>query len=223
MLDAEALPHSGTARTRKEASATTVLEVGGLRLAWLSYTYGTNGMPVDDDKPWSVRLIDVPRILQDARRATAQGADAVLVALHWGDEYSHQPSAYQLDVADRLTRSPDITLVYGHHAHVVQPIRRVNGTWVVYGLGNLLAGQRNTAPGVNDGIIGLVTLQRRGTGPVRVLSPTYRPTYIDESDTNGEFTVYDVRRALADQGRLDPGTRAELRASLARTQAVLGG
>jgi poly-gamma-glutamate synthesis protein (capsule biosynthesis protein) len=178
-------------------------------------------MPVDADKPWSVDLIDVPRILREARRARAAGADAVLVALHWGDEYSHAPSAYQRDVADRLTRSPDVTLVYGHHAHVVQPIRRVNGTWVIYGLGNLLAGQRNTAPGVNDGVVGLVTLRQRGSGPVRVLPPTYRPTYIDESDPRGEFRVYDVRRALADP-RLDAQTRAELRASLARTDAVMG-
>ena len=68
-------------------------------------------------------------------------------------------------MADRLTRSVDITLVYGHHAHVIQPIRRVNGTWVVYGLGNLLAGQGTTAPGVDNGIIGLVTLRQRGARP----------------------------------------------------------
>ena len=144
----------------------------------------------------------------------------MLVALHWGDEYSHSPSAYQLDVADRLTRSPDITLVYGHHAHVVQPIRRLHGTWVVFGLGNLLAGQGTTAPGVADGMLAQVTLRQRGDGPVRVLPPTYRPTHIDYSDPHGEFRVYDVRRALA--GHLDPGTRGELRASLASTRAVVG-
>lgn len=219
-LDAAGLEHTGTARSAAESRTPPVFTVHGLRIAWLSYTYGTNGMPVDADKPWSVHLIDVPKILRDAHRARAAGADAVLVALHWGDEYAHSPSPYQLDVADRLTRSPDITLVYGHHAHVVQPIRRLHGTWVVFGLGNLLAGQGTTAPGVADGMLALVTLRQRGDGPVRVLPPTYRPTHIDYSDPHGEFRVYDVRRALA--GRLDPGTRAELRASLASTREVVG-
>lgn len=220
-LDAAGLDHTGTARSAAESRTPVVFAENGIRIAWLSYTYGTNGMPIDADKPWSVHLIDVPRILRDAHRARAAGADAVLVALHWGDEYSHAPSPYQVDVARRLTRSSDISLVYGHHAHVTQPIRRVNGTWVVYGLGNLLAGQGTTAPGVDNGMIGLVTLRKRGAGPVRVLPPTYRPTHIDYSDQRGEFRVYDVLRAL-DRTRLDPTTRRELRASLAQTRSVVG-
>lgn len=224
LLDAAGLPHVGTARTRAESKKIVTFEVNGIRIAWLSATYGTNGMPVDADKPWSVRLIDVDAIKQEARRARAGGADAVIVALHWGDEYAHAPSAFQVDVAHRLTRSKDITLIYGHHAHVVQPIRKVNGTWVIYGLGNLVAGQRNTAPGVNDGLIAQVRLSRTGTGPVQVSRPGYRPTYIDEQATspevNGGFVVYDIRRALRDPN-LDAGTRAELRASLARTRSVM--
>lgn len=222
VLDAAGLAHTGTARTAAESRTPVLLDEHGIRIAWLSYSYGTNGMPVDAGRPWSVHLIDVPRILSDAHRARARGADAVVVALHWGDEYAHTPSAYQVDVAERLTRSEDVTLIYGHHAHVTQPIRKVNGTWVIYGLGNLLAGQGTTAPGVDHGLVGLVTLRQRGDGPVRVLPPTYRPTHIDYADPRGEFRVYDVRRELATPGRLDPATRAELRASLAQTAAVVG-
>jgi len=114
------------------------------------------------------------------------GADAVLVGLHWGDEYQSSPSGYQLDLARRLTRSPDITLVYGHHAHVVQPIRRVHGTWVLFGIGNLLADQATVAPGVDRGLIGLVTLTRDGNGPVRVTKVASLPTHIE---TSGEIRV----------------------------------
>ena len=226
-LDASGLAHTGTARTRAEASRVVLLRRDGLSIGWVAATYGTNGMPVDADKPWSVNLIDVPEILRDARRARAAGADAVVVSLHWGEEYAHQPSAFQLDVADRLTRSGVVTLVAGHHAHVVQPIRRVNGTWVVFGLGNLLAGQGTTAPGVNDGMVVEVTLRQRsgpdGWGPVRVLPPRAFPTHIDATGPAG-FLVHDVERALDGQsvtGRLDAATRAELRASLASTRAVL--
>lgn len=230
-LDAAGLAHTGSARSRREAARTTIFDVHGVRLAWLSYTYGTNGMPVDADKPWSVNLIDVRRIERAAHAARAEGADAVLLALHWGDEYSHAPSAFQEDLAARLTRNRDITVIYGHHAHVVQPIRRIHGTWVVFGLGNLVAGQATTAPGVNDGMIALLTLRQRGDGPVRALRPTYHPTHIAEFGPGGEFLVYDDVTALAaarrgarvpGTTRLDPATLATLRASLADSRSVVG-
>jgi poly-gamma-glutamate synthesis protein (capsule biosynthesis protein) len=180
-LDRIGLAHTGTSRSRAEAHSPVVFDVDGIHVGWLSYTYGTNGLPVDADKPWSVNLIDPQRILRDAHRARAQGADAVLVALHWGDEYHHEPSAFQIDLARRLSRSPDITLIYGHHAHVTQPIRKVHGTWVVFGLGNLLADQGTVAEGVRDGMIALVTLTQKGAGPVRVAKVTSVPTHISRS------------------------------------------
>ncbi len=223
-LDATGLRHTGTARSPSENRRLVLLRRHGMTVAWLAATYGTNGMPVE--RAWSVDLIDVRALLRDARRARAAGADAVVVSLHWGTEYSHVPSAFQRDVAERLTRSGLVTLVYGHHAHVVQPIRRMHGTWVVYGLGNLLAGQRTVAPGVNDGMVVEVTLRQRRSGdgawgPVTVGRPRAFPTHIDEHGPDGEFRVWDVTRAL--RGPLDPATRAELRASAAATRAVVGG
>jgi len=177
-LDRAGLAHTGSARTPQEQRRITTFDVHGLKIAWLAYSYGTNGMPVDADKPWSIDLIDPGTVLADAHRARREGADAVLVALHWGDEYAPEPSAFQLDLADRLTRDPAITFVYGHHAHVVQPVRKVNGDWVAFGLGNFLAGQQGYRTGVDDGAIAQVTLTRRGDGPVRVSRPRYVHTHI---------------------------------------------
>src|SRR5215218_6204691 len=69
-------------------------------------------------------MIDVRRIRADARAARARGADMVVVALHWGSEYVHEPTAVQRRLARRLLMGPDIDLLYGHHAHVVQPVDR---------------------------------------------------------------------------------------------------
>lgn len=217
-LDRAGLTHTGTARTPGEAARSTIITRSGIRIAWLSYTYGTNGIPVE--KPFSVDLIDPERILADAHRARTQDhADAVLVALHWGDEYAHSPSAYQLQIADRLTRSPDITMIYGHHAHVVQPIRMVNGRPLIFGLGNLLADQGTVAQGVTNGLIGMFTLVRRGDGPVRVEGVGYRATHIVRR--GGSIRVYDIPRALADPD-LKPSLRAELLAARAETRRDLG-
>jgi hypothetical protein len=178
-LDRAGLVHTGTARSRAEADRPTLLEVEGMKIGWLSYTFGTNGLPVDADKPWSVNLIDPDQIIRDAKRARADGADAVLVALHWGDEYAPEPSDYQTEIARKLTKSKAITMVYGHHAHVVQPVEKVNGTWVVYGLGNLLAKQETAAEGVNDGLVAIVTLTMRGERRAAVSKLVTRRTTIE--------------------------------------------
>lgn len=177
-LDRVGLAHAGSARTRREARTITTYDVNGISIAWLAYTFGTNGLPIDPVRPWQVHLIDADRILADAARAKREGADAVLVALHWGEEYQPDPSAAQRALADKLTRSPDITLIYGHHAHVVQPIERLHGTWVAYGLGNLLADQRTIAPGVDDGLLVEFTLHKHPDGSVTVDRPRAFPTRI---------------------------------------------
>src|SRR5439155_19532377 len=106
----------------------------------LAYAYGLNG--IIPPTRWTVNLIDPARIRADARRIRAAGAQFVIVSLHFGIEQDKTPSAYQRQVVDAVLASPDIDLVVGHHAHVVQPIqRRPDGRWVIYGLGNFLAQQ----------------------------------------------------------------------------------
>src|SRR3712207_9542190 len=65
-------------------------------------------------------------------------------------EYQHDPSAAQTAIAGALLGSPDVDLVLGHHAHVVQPFERINGKWVAYGLGNHIAQQ--TRPVTYDSV-----------------------------------------------------------------------
>ncbi len=151
-LDAARLRHTGSARSAKEGEAATFLKAGGATVAHLAYTYGTNGIPVPADRPWLVNLLDPDRVVHDARAARRAGADVVVVSTHWGTEWQQEPDQEQLDLAQRLTRSAtggrrDIDLVIGTHNHVPQPYEKVNGTWVVYGLGDQIAGRMNDARG----------------------------------------------------------------------------
>ncbi|HET6635313.1 MAG TPA: CapA family protein [Streptomyces sp.] len=145
-MDRAGLKHVGSARSKEERARFAMMEAGGAKIAQLSYTYGTNGIPVPQDRPWSVNMIDPQQIIADARAARRAGADVVVVSTHWGTEYQQAPDEQQLSVAKQLTRSRsdgrrDIDLVIGTHAHVPQPYEKVNGTWVVYGMGDLLAGR----------------------------------------------------------------------------------
>jgi len=113
-LDAAGIEHAGTAATRRASRNPLVMDVNGVGVGIVSATYGTNGIPLPSDQPWSVPLIDIATIKRKAARARIEGADIVMVALHWGLEYLHDPTDEQVAVADQLTRSPDIDFVYGH-------------------------------------------------------------------------------------------------------------
>ena len=92
-----------------------------------------------------------------------------------GYEYDELPSPEQVDAVARLTRSPDVDLVLGEHAHTVQPITRVNGKWVVYGMGNLVAQQEVTRPETYRGILVRFTFVERPDGAFAVRRAAYVP------------------------------------------------
>ncbi|MFJ5547908.1 CapA family protein [Streptomyces sp. NPDC093225] len=145
-FDRAGLKHAGTARTAAEAAVLTTYAAGTAKVAHLAYTYDTNGYPMPDGQPWAVNLIKKDRILTDARTARAAGADVVLVSVHWGTEWQTEPDELQLSLARDLTAArtagrPDVDLVLGTHAHVPQAYEKVNGTWVVYGMGDQVSGR----------------------------------------------------------------------------------
>lgn len=154
-LDRQGVRHAGSARTEAEARTVTVLRAGAAKVAHLAYTYDTNGYPLPQGQPWAVNLIDEGRILADARAARQAGADVVVVSVHWGTEWQDAPDDRQLTLARSLTAArtdgrPDIDLILGTHAHVPQAYEKVNGTWVVYGMGDQVAGEMFNHLGAQD-------------------------------------------------------------------------
>ncbi|GAA4875578.1 CapA family protein [Kitasatospora terrestris] len=179
-MDAVGLRHTGSARTEQERATPALLTAGGATIAQLAYSYDTNGIPLPAGRPWAVNLIDRDRILTDARAARAAGADLVLVSLHWGTEWQDSPNAQQLDLARELTAArtgdrPDVDLIIGTHAHIPQAYEKVNGTWVVYGLGDQIAGEMFNPTGAQDA---------RGNW-----SSIARFTFTPPTDPGGRWTV----------------------------------
>ncbi|WP_405407785.1 CapA family protein [Streptomyces decoyicus] len=146
VLDTVGLRHTGSARDATEGGRPVLLRVpGGARVAQLAYTDGTAGARRPAYAPWTVQRIDEKRIIADARAARRAGADVVVVSPYWGTEYRTAPDARQIASARALTASttdgrPDIDLIVGTGAHTPQPYEKVNGTWVVYGLGDQISG-----------------------------------------------------------------------------------
>jgi poly-gamma-glutamate capsule biosynthesis protein CapA/YwtB (metallophosphatase superfamily) len=176
LLEQHGVAHVGTFRTARERREPVVLTTtSGVRVGVVAGTYGLNGFPLPEGREWSVSMLDVPDLLRQARAARRAGADVVVVHLHAGYEYDELPNAEQVAAVERLTRSPDVDLVLGEHAHTVQPITQVNGKWVAYGMGNLVAQQEVTRPETYRGILVRFVFVELPDGSFEVRRAAYVP------------------------------------------------
>ncbi|EHR50364.1 capsule synthesis protein PGA_cap [Saccharomonospora marina XMU15] len=177
-LDEAGLKHTGSARTEQESDTPLVMDVGGVRLGHVSYTFGFNGIPEPPDKPWLSNELDAEAIVAEARAAREAGAEVVIVSVHWGQEYVHEPTEEQRALARRLLDEEAIDVLVGHHAHVVQPIERIGDKWVAYGLGNSVA--RHAEPrGVSEEGIAVRLRFTRVHGDWVVDGIEYIPTLVE--------------------------------------------
>jgi hypothetical protein len=218
VLDDVGIAASGTGRTPEEAREPAWLEVNGVTVALLSATYGVN-LPLPAGQEWMVEVIDVERILDQARAAREAGAEFVILSLHQGLEYQIDLSDGQRERTGPLLEDGAVDLILGHHAHVVQAIQRLHGRVAVQGLGNILSNQYAglTGPETQDGVIALleVTEHASGTG-FHVSDVSYVPTWVDRD----RHVIVDVGTELASDD-LDAARRAEFEASWQRTVAAV--
>jgi poly-gamma-glutamate capsule biosynthesis protein CapA/YwtB (metallophosphatase superfamily) len=182
-LDALGMGHAGTFRSDPESRTPHITTIAGVRVADIAWTYGLNGYREPAGRPWVVNDFDPvgPRIdgmLADAARARQAGAEVVIASVHCCTEYQHDPTGAQLAIAAALLASPDVDLVLGHHAHVVQPFERINGKWVAYGLGNHIAEQDPEA--TRDSVIARFTFTRGPGGRFTVTTAEAIPTRIQQ-------------------------------------------
>lgn len=139
----------------KSKLETRILEVNNIKYAMLNYTYGTNGMPVSDSYLVNVWPTDIDNIgnpeydsKYQAYKDTVKNdisklrdkVDVLMVAMHWGIEYTHTPTNYEKDMAKFLADN-DVDIIIGTHPHVIQPVEWIDDTLVIYSLGNFISAQ----------------------------------------------------------------------------------
>lgn len=219
-FDEEGLTQAGMARTPEEIEP-TVIDVNGVAVTHLSYTFGYNGRQPPIGQEWRSALNDAQRIVDDARTAHELGADVVIVSMHWGTEPLSDITSDQRRLADAITASGLVDLIVGHHSHVVQPIERVNGVWVVFGLGNHISAHPTREffpPSSQDGMIVTVDITLDGDGIVTIDPPVVHPTWVDK---DRGFVIRDVRAELSDDDQTAE-SRPVYQESLQRTADVVG-
>jgi capsule synthesis protein PGA_cap len=215
-LDAAGVAHTGSYRTQADSTKIDIVKVtspqGGapVKVAQLSYTFGFNGLK--RPQPWVANQTDATAILAAAHRAKQAGAEIVVLSIHWGVEYDHTPNGDQKALAAKLLASPDLDLILGCHEHVVQPIAKVAGKWVAYGMGNQVARHAQPENANREGIMPEFTFTEESAGHWKVTTAAVIPTWVSLSPA---IRVIDLPAALA-SGTLSAGTRKIYQGALDR-------
>lgn len=207
---------AGAYRSAKESQLPNLIDVDGVKVAVVSGTESRGSSALPTDKLWAVDMMNADAMIAQARAARDAGAQIVVAAMHAGSEYTSTPSKNQQTIAAKLAAAPEIDVVYGHGAHAVQPIVSMNGTWVLYGLGTLVAQPSADKPVMNESILARVTFTPDKLG-YSVSSVGYLPTVIDTSTEKKTLRVMLTKDALA-----AGGNPAKYQDSLERIQSVVG-
>lgn len=183
-LDDAGIAHVGTSRTEEEQNTILIRDLNGIKTAFISYTYGTNGISVPEGKEFCINLIDEDLILRQINKAKSEGAELIVVSMHWGVEYQTTENAEQNRLAEFLI-SNDVKVILGSHPHVLQPMKMMKVQTdegekeglVIFSQGNFFSNQtqentRNTAifniEVKKDGVTGEITIDRVNYTPIYV-------------------------------------------------------
>lgn len=206
-LDDAGISHMGTSRTAEEQNQILVKDVNGIKIAFLAFTYGTNGIPVPSANSYCVNLIDKDLILKQLELAKAQEPDLICVNMHWGLEYQNVQNSEQEDWADFLFEN-GVDVILGSHPHVLQPMEKrtvtlEDGTtkdcFVIYSLGNFISGQ--TKKNTRTSIILNISFTKDGeTEKTTIGDVSYVPIYMYKSSSGStkRYKLLDMTSSIAE-------------------------
>lgn len=185
----------GINKTEEAQNEIYVREENGIKIAFLNYTYGTNGIPLPSDMPYCVNLLDEDTLKRDIAKAE-EIADFTVVLPHWGTEYILEPDTNQKYWAQIMFDS-GADLVIGTHPHVIEPVEIIededHSMLVYYSIGNFINSTAQTGSGIANRMVGAmanVTLERDDNGDVFIKEYSALPLVTHVLSGSGLITTY---------------------------------
>ncbi len=160
---------SGAFLNSAELNNIPVNEVNGVKIAYLGFTDSTNGLSLPDDSEVTLVMAQDESLLQRQILKAKEVADVVIVSAHWGNEYTHEPTDAQRELAKKLSLwGADV--IIGTHPHVIQPVEYITNsdgrkTLVAYSLGNFISAQ-NRGPRMLGGMLSFDIVKNNTTGEI---------------------------------------------------------
>jgi len=227
VLDSLGLMHMGTYKNEEAYRKTNpmIVNTRGFRLAFLNYTYGTNGIPVPENNV--VSLIEKDRLLADMKATHDSAVDMTIVYIHWGEEYQRAPNAFQKDIAEYLFAN-GADIIIGSHPHVIQPMEWHKADslkkeqLVVWSLGNYVSNQRKRY--TDGGTMFSIKLQKEA-GITTIKNAGYQLTWVHNPIEKGKKQYYILPAAKFENDTilLDPQARIDLKQFLTDSRELLDG
>ena len=179
--------YTGTFVSQRDRDSIRILNIKGIKIAVLNYTYGTNGSYPSAKNKWMLNVADSALVKSDVLRARKTSADLVLVFYHWGIENKQEPIAQQFSMFD-WAADAGADLIIGAHPHVIEPIAffktaqnaKLDSGVVAWSLGNFISNQywRYTDAGM---ILNLTIEKNKATGKLSLKKTSFVPTWVYRS------------------------------------------
>ena len=205
VLNSADISHIGTYKTQEERDTIVFKYVKGIKIAFINYAYGTNGISIPSDKSFFINLIDKELIKKDIENAKSQNADIIVASIHWGTEYSTVPNNTQNELADFLFQN-GVNIILGTHPHVLQKMEKrtvtlEDGTtqdgFIIYSLGNFISDQN--AENTRTSIILDLTITKHTDNSITIDEFDYIPIYMykNNSATNKKMKLLDINKTIS--------------------------
>lgn len=235
VLDDADIAHLGTYKTQEEQSKILIQYVKGVKIAFLNYTYGTNGIPIPSGKDFCVNLIDKTLIEKQILQAKEQNADVIIACMHWGTEYRTAPNSEQKELADFLFQQ-GVDIILGNHPHVLEPMEKrtitlEDGTqkdgFIIYALGNFICDQN--AENTRNSIILNLTITKNSDGKITIDKANYTPIYMYKNPSLSikKMKVLDIEKTIENyelgaDTSIGQSTYTYLKNQLEKIQKIVG-
>ncbi|WP_066187509.1 MULTISPECIES: CapA family protein [Gracilibacillus] len=202
------MPYTGAFKSEADQDNIRVLDTEqGISIAFLSYTYGTNGIPVPTGKDYLVNFLDREQMADEVERAEDL-ADITIVSIHAGQEEQRTPNQEQRDWA-QYAADLGVEVVIGHHPHVLQPVEWLEGkdgqpTLAAYSLGNFLSGQYQFYNRIG-GVLQFDVVKE--DNQTRIEAPRFLSTFVEfeeDGDILRDLRVVPLEAVAVEQMEEDP-------------------
>lgn len=200
------LARTGTFISQEDRDSIRIINLKGIKIAVISYSYGTNGNPIPKGKNYLINLINFDLIQKDIEQARKKYCDVVIVNYHFGEEYKREPVQSQKEVVDK-TISLGADIIIGGHPHVIQPVdffktnnASLDTGFVAYSMGNFISNQRKRY--TDGGMILTLTLSKNiNTGVIKLTSVNIIPTWVFKGLIENQIQ-YLIIPSIADKNNL---------------------
>lgn len=235
VLDDNDISHLGTYQSQEDRDKILFKYVKGIKIAFVNYTYGTNGIPVPSDKQFCVNLINKDLMKKDIENAKTQNADIIVACMHWGTEYRTTANNEQKELADFLFQN-GVDIILGNHPHVLEPMEKrtitledgtVKDGFVIYALGNFICDQN--AENTRNSIILNLKITKHTDNKISIDKADYIPIYMykNASSSLRKMKVLDIEKLITDyeagiDTSIDQSTYANLKIQLDKIKNIVG-